>query len=309
MGERLHRSHGKSTTRKEAPADSDADADPRLDEYRRLVTQERKADAISETPGAVDWRAMRARLLEVAQHELVETTEKACNILAMMALGDEAEELEPPVAKKVGQKVCDVLCNKMFAGAKIVFEIAETAGEKAFAAAGVVKGALDKASEKKELLTVVALKQAVMRSLLEAAHVYSKKLVGRIKALAPDQLAEIGRIAGSFQAFAGDDDDSPESGSLKEGLERQFLEQLGLPPTGPARAHEMATESYLVLRAQIREQKPVAEQAPELEKLAGLPAEAERKARAAERMMGRETEQEIAADEVQRSRARELSRR
>jgi hypothetical protein len=306
MGERLHRSRGKSTNQTEG---KDVEADPRLDEYRRRVAGERKADELSKAPGAVDWRAMRARLLEVAQHEVVETTEKACNILMMMALGDETEELDPPVAKKVGQKVLDVLCDKMFAGAKIVFEVAETAGERAFAAAGVIKGALDKASEKKERLTVIALKQAVMRSLLEAAHLYSKMLVGRVKALAPEQLAQIGRIAGTFQAFADDADDSPESGSLKEGMERQFFEQLGLPATGPARAHEIATETYLVLRAQIREQKPVTEQVAELEKLAALPAEAERKARAAERMMGRETEQEIAVDEVQRSRARELSRR
>src|SRR5581483_10468370 len=185
----------------------------------------------------------RARLLESARTGLDHMTQLACNILSGMELDDEEAALDPSLAQKVGQKVCDTLADKLFGGLRFAFQLGEMGGGEVF---GAVKGALEKTSVKKEKIGALHIRKAVTRAMLEGAAKYALDLERRIRALPVRQLYEIGR---SLRATAQFDDydggDSDENGNFREGMENQYLEQVvGLPRTDAARAHEVAVEAY-----------------------------------------------------------------
>jgi hypothetical protein len=277
-------------------------ADPRDAALRQRMARERKAERISQSPGAVHWTEMRERLLGVARRDIIDTATTASTILAQMELRDEAAELTPALAKTVGQKICDKIGAKLYDQCKIVFELGETVGEKVLPAFAAVKNTLQGVSAKKEKVSANTIKQSVARALVQGAYDLSERIVERIKSVPPDKLAEIGRSMGALQELDDADGDSPETGKLKDGMERQFIEQLGMPATGPARAHEIAVQAYQELRAELRATKPVAEQADELQSIAKMPGEAEQKARGAEKGLGPGLEKDIAADEALRTR-------
>jgi hypothetical protein len=244
----------------------------------------------------------RTRLLDAARTGLDRMTELACNILSNMELNDEEAALEPSLAAKVGQKVCDSLGDKLFEGLHFAFQLGESV--KGAGVFGKVKGALEGAAIKKEKIGALEIKKAVTRSLLEGAAEYAQRLEQRIRALPVRQLYEIGRALRGMAPFEDfDGGDSDENGDFREGMENQYLEQtVGLPRTDAARAHQVAVDAYILLRAELRAARPVAEQADELRELEKLPGQAEDRARAAEKDLGPATERRIAREENQRRR-------
>ncbi len=262
------------------------------------------ADGEAQRPEVMTRVALQARtrLLDAARTGLDRMTELACNILSNMELNDEEAALDPPLAAKVGQKVCDTLGDKLFEGLHFAFQLGESVK-----GAGVyekVKGAIEGAAIKQEKIGALEIKKAVTRSLLEGAAEYAHGLEMRIRALPVRQLYEIGRALRGMARFDDyDGGDSDENGSFREGMENQYLEEtVGLPRTDAARAHQVAVDAYVLLRAELRAAKPVAEQADELRELPKLPGQAEDRARAAEKDLGPATEQRIAREENQRRR-------
>ncbi len=249
-------------------------------------------------------RQLRLRLMTKVTREVEETTLLALAILHGMELGDDEAELSPPLAEQIGQRVCDRITDQLFHGITVAFRLGELGGEAVF---GATKGVLEHEAEKRSKIGAVEIKKGLRRSILEASAKYREEARTLVAAIPSEKIGEIARILGGFEAFAGDDGDSDENGNLQAGMEEQFLEKLGFPQTGPARAHDIAVESYLVLRAELRAARPVAQQAGELQRIQELPLEAESKARASEEDMGEATVRGMARDQNQRRRTEALT--
>jgi hypothetical protein len=273
------------------------------DEAEAAGGRDRRADL--RVQKAMERKQLRRRLIDKVTRDVETTTFQALAILDGMELNDDEAALAPKTAEVVGQKVCDTLTDKLFEGIKVAFQLGEEVG--GAAVYSKAKGVIEGAAQKKEKIGAIQIRKALRRSILEASHKYSEQARARVERIPTEKIGEIGRILGTFRELDDADGDGAEGGNLREGMEEQFLERLGFPQTGPARAHDVAVQAYLVLRAELRAAKPVAEQADELQAVGKLPAEAERKARTAEDDIGQS--EAVERDQAQRKRTELLTSR
>ena len=286
------REKGNERGQEEKQADNDSDAGGQsLEQQRAAKLQQARA-----TRNALKGQAGKA----------AQAMSQGANLfqMAVRGLGEDElkKKLEPAVAEKVKDALIDKVSEKFKEGVIEVSDLGKEVASKSSAVFGAIKSNLSERIKAQKELSVLEAADMVTAAIIEQSITMEKHLGEVIDNLPREKVLAVRKVLAQFNGIK-DEDDSPETGNLEDGMKAWAMTDLiGLPSGDGVAIEGYARAAFASFQEAVRSTMTAGEAGDAIQHRLANPNEDQEKIEGAEEKMGPQFKAGIQKDKNLRGR-------